>query len=297
VIRRLWSAPLLRFAVLGSLLFALDLTLAPAAPPRTAPASLDDDALLVQEAFARGFHESDDVVRRRLAQNLRFARPDDTRGEAALVEEAIRLGMHESDLVVRRRLAQKMRLLLAEPSRAQEPSEAELAQYLDAHGERFTEPERVAITQLYFRERERVVTALAALDEDATSSAAWGDPIALPRELPSHSAAELAARFGPDFGAAVLNGPDQRWFGPLPSAYGHHLVRIRTRTPAQRSTLVAVRSEVREALLSERAEAAVRAGIPSRGGSPGRSARTPVTTGTASPSSASSPSIAATPTS
>ncbi len=259
--RAAWRAPLLRFSVLGALLFALDLALAPAATPRPAAAGLDDDALLVAEAFARGFHASDDVVRRRLAQNLRFARPDDPRSEDELVEEAIRLGMHESDLVVRRRLAQKMRLLLAEPARAEEPSDAELERYLAAHAERFTEPERVALSQLYFREEERAAKALAALATETAAANALGEALALPRELPSHSAAELAARFGPHFAEVVLRGPDARWFGPVPSAYGYHLLWIRARTPARRSALETVRSELREALLAERADAAVQAGV------------------------------------
>jgi len=252
--------PLLRFVLLGGLLFVLDRAIAPANVPRSA-ATLDDDALLVQAAFARGLHQSDDVVRRRLAQNLRFARPDEARPDEALIEEAIRLGMHESDLVVRRRLAQRMRLLLAEPAREPEPSEAELAAYLAAHADRFTEPERIALTQLYFQSRERAEAARAALEAGTAAEGSLGDALPLPRELPPHSRAELAARFGPEFAEAALRGPDARWFGPIPSAYGHHLLRTRVRTPARRSALATVRSELREALLAERADAAVRAGI------------------------------------
>ena len=253
--------PLLHFALLGGLLFVLDRAIAPAALPPPPQAALDDDALLVEAAFARGFHQSDDVVRRRLAQNLRFARPEDERSEQALVEEAIRLGMHESDLVVRRRLALRMRLLLAEPAREREPSEAELAAYLAAHAERFTEPERIALTQLYFPSRERATAALAAIAAGTSVPESLGDPLPLPRELPPHSQAELAARFGPGFADAALRGPERRWFGPVPSAYGQHLLRISARTPAHLSELATVRSELREALLTERSDAAMRAGI------------------------------------
>jgi peptidyl-prolyl cis-trans isomerase C len=261
VSRRSAWRPYLRFACVGALLFTLDL----ASPPRAAPpppaATLDDDALLVQEALARGFHRSDDVVRRRLAQNLRFVRPDDARDEDALVRDAIALGMHQSDLVVRRRLAQKMRLLLAEPAYAQEPSDAELSSYLARHPERFTEPARVSVSQLYFRDLARARAALPQLAATDRAPAALGDPLPLPRELPSHSAAELAARLGPAFAEAVMARPEGRWFGPVPSSYGQHLVRIRSRQPARLSELGTVRSELREALLAERAEAAVRAGI------------------------------------
>jgi PPIC-type PPIASE domain len=253
--------PFLRFALLGGLLFALDPRPAPRAATLPPAAALDDDALLVHEALLRGFERNDDVVRRRLIQNLRFARPDDPRSEDELVSEAIQLGMHESDLVVQRRLAWKMRLLLGEAARATEPSEAELAGYLAAHVDRFTEPARVTLSQLYFRDHARAESAVAALAGRGAPPPGLGDPLPLPRELPSHSQAELAARLGPAFAQAALAGPDGRWFGPIASSYGQHLVCIRARTPARLSSLSSVRSAVREALLAERADAAVRAGI------------------------------------
>ena len=248
--------PLLRFTLLGGLLFALDLTRP--AEPLPVDSALDDDALLVHEALARDFQRSDDVVRRRLVQNLRFARPDDSRSDDALVDEAIALGLHESDLVVRRRLALKMRLLFAAGARTHEPSDAELHDYLEAHAERFTEPELIAVTQLYFRERASAEATLGALPADGNVAATLGEALPLPRELPPHSRAELAARLGPGFAEASFAGADGRWLGPVASAYGHHLLFVRERTPARRSAFEAVRSELREALLAERAEAAAR---------------------------------------
>lgn len=247
----------MRFTLLGALLFALDVA-RPAELPPPLDTALDDDALLVREALARDLPRSDDVVRRRLVQNLRFTRPADARGDDALVEEAIALGLHESDLVVRRRLAQKMRLLLAARARAKEPSDAELRDYLERNAERFTEPERVAVTQLYFRAQARAEAALATLAERSEAAAALGDALPLPRELPPHARTELAARLGPAVAEAAFAGPDARWLGPVASAWGHHLIFVRERTPARRSAFEAVRSELREALLAERAEAATR---------------------------------------
>jgi parvulin-like peptidyl-prolyl isomerase len=252
--------PWLRFALLGGLLFALDPRPSPRAATLPPAAAESDDALLVREALRRGFEQSDDVVRRRLVQNLRFARPDDPRSDDELVSEAIRLGMHESDLVVQRRLAWKMRLLLGEEARRAEPTEAELAAYLVAHAERFTEPARVTLEQLYFRDRASAEAALAALAAGAAPEA-LGNALPVPRELPSHSEAELAARLGPAFAAAALAAPDGRWFGPIASSYGQHLVLVHARTAARLSPLASVRSAVREALRAERADAGVRAGI------------------------------------
>jgi parvulin-like peptidyl-prolyl isomerase len=263
--------PLLRFTLLGALLFALDLArptatlplsrLEPSAGAALEPsagAALDDDALLVREALARDLHRSDDVVRRRLVQNLRFARPADGRSDDALVEEAIALGLHESDLVVQRRLAQKMRLLFAARARASEPSEAELRAYLAANAARFTEPERVALTQLYFRDRARAESALSVLAAGVDAASLAGDALPLPRELPSHARDELAARLGPAIAEAAFAAPAEQWVGPVASPWGQHLLFVRERTPARRSAFETVRTELREALLAERAEAATR---------------------------------------
>ncbi len=256
--------PLLRFLLLGFLLFVADGlgfgpgVDAPAVAPLVAPAS--DDDVWFHEALLRNDHRTDAIVRRRLARNMRFASSDDPRDDAELVDEAIALGMHESDLVVRRRLIQKMKLRIHEQVRRVPPTEAELLDYLEANARRFTEPERVRVTHVYFRDAARAEASRAALTTpDALDGI--GDPLPIPRHLPPHSQAELGRQLGPKFAAEVLGASDGVWQGPFESAYGVHFVWIRERRPAMRSALETVRSEVREGLLYERAEAAVAAEI------------------------------------
>lgn len=278
---KLLSRPLLRFALLGALLFAADFgwraqNAAPVeAPPVAAAVGAGaaglpgDDELLFREALARGWHRSDAIVRRRLARNMRFAL-EGRAGEddAALVREAIALGMHRSDRVVRRRLVQKLRLQIHARARAREPGEAELAAYLARHPARFTEPARRSLTQLYFRERQDAAAALPALSDSPapespapgakTDALPVGDALPLPRYLAGRSRSELERLFGPDFAAAAFGAPDAVWSGPIASSYGYHLVWIHRRRAAVLSKLSVVRPEVREALLYERGEAALR---------------------------------------
>lgn len=253
--------PLRRFVVLGALLFAGDALLGggPVTAPPPLPAGADDQAVLFAAALERGYEHTDEVVRRRLVRNMRFALGDAAKGRSddSLVAEAIRLHMHETDLVVRRRLAQKMTLLAYERARAQEPSEAELQAYLEAHAARFTEPARVRMVQIHFRSRARALAAAAHLPAPDHADGT-GDPLPLPTELPPHSEAELAASFGPDLAAAALKAPLGRWSGPFRSAYGWHWIYVRERTPARVSPLATVRSEVREALLAERGDRELR---------------------------------------
>ncbi len=256
--------PLLRFAALGALLFALERGFgerAGEARPFPRGAAVSDDALLLHEAIARGLHESDTVVRRRLAMNLSFAEGERGRSEDALVREALALGMHESDLVVQRRLVQKMRLALADEARAAEPSDAELRAYLAAHRGRWTEPPRVRATLLYFATRARAEAVNARLPADPADAVSLGEPLPFAARGPALSKAELAAQLGAGFAEAVFALAPGAWSPPVESSYGWHRVFLEERTPARETPLAIVRGEVREALLAERADAAVRAAL------------------------------------
>ncbi len=252
--------PLLRFVVLGVTLFLADGLMGrvadanrPPAPPGTA---LSDDELLFREAVLRGYHESDSIVRMRLARNMRFAGADEARSDADLVEEALALGMHESDLVVRRRLVQKLRLLGQERGRHPAPTEQELQAYLDAHPERWRRPARVTATQLYFRTPEAARAVANRLpdppDPEDPALRALPHPLPIPMHLPRHAERELAKLLGPDFAREAFAAGDRAWSGPIASAYGHHWVYLHDRTPEGPVPLDAVRTEVRESLLAER---------------------------------------------
>jgi hypothetical protein len=112
-----------------------------------------DDELLLCEARARGLHRSDPIVRRRLVRNLRFLSEDPSRSDQELLREALALGMDRTDLVVRRRLIQKMTLLAQ--AAAAEPTWAELEAFLARNRERFTQPARVRISHVYLSRDRR----------------------------------------------------------------------------------------------------------------------------------------------
>lgn len=297
---RAWRSPLLHFAALGGALFALRgavwgesgdrqrLVLVPAAevarmaedarretgrPPT--PAGLEarvsawvDEELLVREARARGWHESDPVVRNRLLRNLRFLGAGPDEDDDALLARAFALGLDRSDLVVRRRLAARMRLAVAGAARAVEPSRAELEGVLERFAERFREPARVRLDQVFVsRDRHG-----AALEEDARAllerlqredvspsrGVTRGDPSLLPAELPLSSQAELAARLGPDFARRAMQLEPGAWRGPVPSSYGLHLVWVHERQPARMPPLEEVRDAARATWLAERERQALR---------------------------------------
>lgn len=267
-----WRRPLLHFFVLGGALLLLDRQLDAAGPAllsmgdasaRSAP--LSDEELLYRDARARGLERSDALVQRRLIRDMRFVSDAPDARDEDLLAQALALGLDESDLVVRRRLVQRVALDEAAAARRQEPSEAELRDYLERHAERFAQPARVRLSQV-FLSRQRRGASLAsdaeALGSDLAGAgpdagAACGDPLPLPRTV-SGSRRELAAMFGEDFASAAFDLPGRSWQGPVASAYGLHWVWIHQRLPARPAALASVRSALREGVLEERADAALR---------------------------------------
>src|SRR5215471_5929754 len=126
-VRRLLREPLLHFAVLGALLFAL----------QTRYAASSGRRIVVDASMLRGLRQ--DFLRRTGSM-------PDAAEEAALVEqyldnevlvrEALALGLDRGDMIVRRRLVQKMEFLAETLDAPAEASDAELEGYLRSHSER-----------------------------------------------------------------------------------------------------------------------------------------------------------------
>jgi parvulin-like peptidyl-prolyl isomerase len=280
--------PLLRFALLGALLFTAERVFL-SKPPRPEPVVLSgarlealrdeaarfggepqgekalaalvqnevDDELLYRRALELGLDRDDPVVQRRLVQNLRFAGAGPERDDASLYAEALALGLDRSDPVVRRRLIQRMRLVLEAEALATEPSEAELRARYEADALRYAEPARTRFVQLYFAREHADAARVARVRLQAQPSAPeaaaeLGEPFLHPALQPPQSEAELAARFGVEFARALSGLATGVWEGPIESAYGQHLVYVQERTPAGRAPFESVRSQVRLGVQAER---------------------------------------------
>jgi parvulin-like peptidyl-prolyl isomerase len=260
-----------RFAALGALLFALahwfaaDVGSPPAAGSSGTPT---DEQVLLQAALARGLDRDDPVVQARLLHNMRFV-TEANADSSALYREALRLGMADSDLIVRRRLIERMRLLLQAPAFDVEPSEADLRAYLDRNAARFAEPARVRFSHIFLSPARRggalasdAHALLHELGRDEPDRAAdLGDALPAPGYFSAASQQDLERLFGPTFAAAVFGLEPRRWHGPLASPYGAHLVWVYERLAAAPARLDVVRAAVRAALLEERADVALHAGL------------------------------------
>jgi hypothetical protein len=243
------------FFALGALLLLLRLSLPePAASlvvevPRGAKAAevqqAVHDAVLVDQGLRAGWIQTDPLLRRRLVDNMRFAGLAEGE-DAALLDLALRLGMHRTDPVVRSRLLERATRLLDVPP---QPTDAELSAYLERHADRYAQPARYRFEQVFFTELQAGRAALPIL---AAGGEVAGDAlIALPRTT-SADLDTLERRVGTRWALGEL--PHGEWSGPLPSAYGAHLVRVLEVEPARLPPLHEVRTRVAEEWRHDAAE-------------------------------------------
>ena len=169
--------------------------------------------------------------------------------EELLAREAQAMGLGENDTIVRRRLAQKLKFLVEDTSRLAEPDEAELRRYFEANAARFEDGSRVSFSQIYFNPENRKDAAgdagvvLAGLSADA-SAAELGDRFLLGSDMADADRQAIAGAFGDEFADALLAVEPGKWSGPLKSGYGTHLVFVSARETAKKPAFEAVRDRV-----------------------------------------------------
>jgi len=229
-----------------------------------------DEEILFREARRIGLDQVDPVVRTRLVRNMRFlVGEDDERSDDELYAEALELGMDATDIVVRRRLVQQMRFLLEATAARVDPTDEELTAYVASRPERYRIPERVRLSHVYLsRDRRGAAldddarTLLGLLREESTPPAAArerGDPFLHPSTFGLQSERQIARQLGADFAGAVMDLETGSWQGPIPSAYGSHLVWIHEREADHEPALDTVRRSALSSLQAERNEEALEA--------------------------------------
>lgn len=251
-IKSLLREPVLHFLLIGLLLFA--------AYGWLAPADQSGARIVVTQSMV------DNIA---LEYRTRWSRPPTEQELAGLVDAYVRdeilyregmaLGLDRDDPVIKRRVRQKLEVIAEEQGARDAPTDADLAAYLQKNAARFTRPGAVSFEQIYFA----AATPAAQVEAARAAAMRGGDPARLgqPTMLPSetkNAPLDLAARdFGREFAAELEKLPLDTWSGPVPSAYGQHLVRVTARTPAFTPPLDQVRAAVAREWESERRTASL----------------------------------------
>jgi hypothetical protein len=165
--------------------------------------------------------------------------------------EAIAMGLASNDLVVRRRLRQKYESFMDQIAVSVEPDEKKLQAWYAAHADDYRQDARYTLRHRFFSADRRVdanadaKSALLALDKDKPEvDRALGDALAIPQRLVNDRETELSNRFGQMFAESLEALPRGRWSGPVPSAYGVHLVFIENMTSQTQPKLDEIRGAV-----------------------------------------------------
>ena len=248
---RLLREPLVHFAVLGALIFALFGNATSADERR-----IVIDAARVQRIagqYAQNFR------RAASAEELDALIRDDVK-EEVYYREALRLGLDRNDEVVRRRMRVKMEAFGDTAQDIAAPDGVTLQRWLSEHPDRFAGEATYAFDQRYLG--ADATRAPAGLIELRALRDFAGAPIPLPARFEAIGAGETAELFGDDFAVALDGLPLGEWSGPVASGVGQHLVRVRKRRAAAPPRLATIRQRVendwRAAMARDRAERAYR---------------------------------------
>ena len=190
--------------------------------------------------------------------------------EQALMREAERLGLGEDDTIIRRRLAQKMRFIIEDVDAPTLPAKADLQTWFEANLGKFITPETRSFSHIYISPEEHgesvekaALNALAQIHQK-NSAADWkslGDPFMLKREFKMLNLIEVTRLFGADFAQALFKAKAMDWQGPIESAFGLHLIKIDKITPSVNPQFEDVRLNVETAWQEEARRSANQAAL------------------------------------
>ena len=172
--------------------------------------------------------------------------------EEIYYREAMRLSLDQDDVILRRRLIQKLTFLTEDVAVATPPTQVEAEAFFNDRQNDYRVPALYSFEHRYFSSDQRQ-NAKADAEAARTLADPQGDPFLLQRAYGERSLRDIGDLFGARFanGLAALS-VDDAWQGPLPSAYGWHLVRLRGRLPARLPAFSEVAERATEDLTAQR---------------------------------------------
>lgn len=248
--------PLVHFLLIGAALFGVERMVRPhrsseargPEPAASASSPASSRIVLTAEArktlideFARAYGhppspaETEDLLRRWIDEEI-------------LYREGLARGFERDDPRVRQRVAQKMSFVIESAVVVPEPTNAELEAWFSAHSATWATSELIDFTQVFVEgnstaSNERASALLAQLKAGA-EPANLGDTFPGGRRYRRRKAEDLGESFGPDFAKGIATQKENVWELRL-SRFGHHLVRVDRRTPADAPAFATVRDEVK----------------------------------------------------
>jgi hypothetical protein len=185
--------------------------------------------------------------------------------EEVLYREGVQLGLDRDDPVIRRRVRQKIDVLAEESQPSQAPTDAELAEWLRTHADRYAVPPVLSFEQAmidpsrHANDLEKVTGEMQRQLQRGVDPADATESHLLPARIADTPEDLVARDFGEEFITALRALPVGTWQGPVHSGFGLHFVRITNRVPGRAASLDEVRSEVARDAEQDRRERAANA--------------------------------------
>jgi hypothetical protein len=252
-LKRTIREPLVHFLAIGLALFAVNSIIN---GPDEGPTG---ETIVISEGRVNQIAESFLLLSGRAPTREELAAlVDDFVSEEVGYREAVAMGLDADDSIVRRRMRQKLEFLIEDGAASEEPTEAQLQQWLDANPDPYRLPERRAIRHVLASADKRgaaaatEAAALLAKLRAGVDPAKLGDSSMLPAAMPLTTQEGVASLFGVDFARAAFAHAGENWFGPIASPFGQHLVLVMNVEPGRAVPLAEVREKVRSDWIEHR---------------------------------------------
>jgi len=226
---RLWREPLAHFLLLGFALFLLYWAVGnDQSPPGTAAIRVDGTELeSMSAAWAARTGRRPNLAEMSHLVDAHLRRE-------VLYREALALGLHLDDAATRTRLASQLEDQWRYAARAVAPDETQLRAFFESNRSFYREPMQLTFTHRFFATVNRGADARSEADAALADLQAGreinDDAHEGASTLTLRSVERVIARFGPAFSQRVLGETEQgslgRWFGPIASPLGWHVVRV-----------------------------------------------------------------------
>ena len=245
--------PLLQFAVLGALIFAVD---------GLVSGGIEDSRVITIDRSLRA-----DLAEKFVRSTNREPTPEELDQmidgwvhQEVLYREGLALGLDRSDGFVRERVISLVQALTINNAKPGAPTEAELREHFERNKASYLRPRRYSFEHMLIRDSGPDSEAEA--DSLLHALAAGGEPQTLGRRVLSvrrRTGAEMSAIFGEGFAERLDSLPIGRW-QKTRSQRGWHLLRLGAIDPELMPDFAAARREVEDAWRQETAlrEAAAR---------------------------------------
>lgn len=229
MLKRLIKEPLIHFFILGALIFALYAWVGN-------PDGRDDYEIVVSEGKVQNLVE----IFTRTWQ--RPPTPQELQGlidayirDEIFYREGLAMGLDQNDTVIRRRLGQKYEFVMEDLADAGPPSDAQLRKFFQENAEKFQDPIRLSFEQVFLdpnragpdvKTRAQDLLTQLGSESNPDNLAQLSDASLFQARYDGVSPADVERDFGKSFAQEMVKLSPEEWVGPIPSAYGSHLVRV-----------------------------------------------------------------------